>query len=306
MICTLTLNPAVDYFVSTSNFKEGRLNLALSNSVSIGGKGINVSRVLNNFSIENKAFGFIGGFSGLEIKNNLKKYNIEHHFIEVEDLTRINIKLHNLSNNAETEINGAPVSVSKEEEEKLFKVLQREIKKDDILVCSGSINKGFPSNIYKKISEDLPFGTKVVLDTRGNNLIENLNRNFLIKPNIKELEQCFNKKLSTVEDVINESSFFLDKNVENIIVSMGEKGSLLINKDNIYQAMPIKVNLVSSVGAGDSMVAGFLAGYTNKFNLKESFKLAVASATATVAYSGLASFKVAQDFLKYINIKVIK
>lgn len=306
MIYTLTLNPAVDYFVNIETFKEGSLNLAVNNKVHSGGKGINVSRVLNSFLVENKALGFIGGFSGLEIKNNLKQQNISHNFIDVKDLTRINIKVHNLSNNLETEINGAPVSVSKEEETKLFNIIKSEVTKEDILVCSGSINKGFCSNIYKKISEDLPIGAKVVLDTRGNSLIENLSSNLLIKPNIKELAQCFNKKLTTVEDVIKECSFFLDKNIENIIVSMGKEGSLFINKSNIFQALPIDVSLVSSVGAGDSMVAGFLAGYTNKFNLKDCFKLGVASATATVASDGLTTFKLAQDFLKYVNIKVIK
>lgn len=304
MIYTLTLNPALDYHIKLSNFQEDALNVALSGQFYSGGKGINVSKVLNNLKIQNIAIGILGGFSGLQVKKDLEKQNITTNFIEVSNFTRINVKLHNLKSDKETEINGPPVCVSDKEKQQLLDLISSKITNEDILVCSGSVPYGLPSNIYKIISESLPNGTKVVLDTRAEALIDNLHSNLLIKPNIKELEGAFNKKLTSTEEIIAAANFFLKKGVENIIVSLGKEGSVLITKDIILKAEPLVVKVNNSVGAGDSMVAGFLAGYIKNLDLESCYRLSIASALATVTSSDIAIKSSIEEF--YNQVKIIK
>ena len=284
MIYTLTLNPALDYDIYMDSFQEGDLNLSKEVNIRAGGKGINVSKLLANLGIKSKALGYTAGFTGDFIKKNLYDEGIESDFVELDGITRINVKINN--NSKETEIAGLSPKITKEAEEKLIEKISK-LQKDDILILSGSIPGSIERNIYKKLAEMLPEGTKIVLDTRGNLLKENLNGNFLIKPNIAELEEMFETKLSTTADIIKKCAYFLERNVKNVIVSMGGKGALLVNKEGAYLAGAPEGELTNSVGAGDSMVAGFIAGIETGRSPEDSFRLAVASGSATAYSYGL-------------------
>ena len=284
MIYTLTLNPALDYDIYMDSFQEGDLNLSKEVNIRAGGKGINVSKLLANLGIKSKALGYTAGFTGDFIKKNLYDEGIESDFVELDGITRINVKINN--NSKETEIAGLSPKITKEAEEKLIEKISK-LQKDDILILSGSIPGSIERNIYKKLAEMLPEGTKIVLDTRGNLLKENLNGNFLIKPNIAELEEMFETRLSTTADIIKKCAYFLERNVKNVIVSMGGKGALLVNKEGAYLAGAPEGELTNSVGAGDSMVAGFIAGIETGRSPEDSFRLAVASGSATAYSYGL-------------------
>ena len=284
MIYTLTLNPALDYDIYMDSFQEGDLNLSKEVNIRAGGKGINVSKLLANLGIKSKALGYTAGFTGDFIKKNLYDEGIESDFVELDGITRINVKINN--NSKETEIAGLSPKITKEAEEKLIEKISK-LQKDDILILSGSIPGSIERNIYKKLAEMLPEGTKIVLDTRGNLLKENLNGNFLIKPNIAELEEMFETRLSTTADIIKKCAYFLERNVKNVIVSMGGKGALLVNKEGAYLAEAPKGELINSVGAGDSMGAGFIAGIETGRSPEDSFRLAVASGSATAYSYGL-------------------
>ena len=284
MIYTLTLNPALDYDIYMDKFQEGDLNLSKEVNIRAGGKGINVSKLLANLDIKSKALGYTAGFTGDFIKKNLYDEGIESDFVELDGITRINVKINN--NSKETEIAGLSPNITKEAEEKLIEKISK-LQKDDILILSGSIPESIEKNIYKKLAEMLPKGAKIVLDTRGSLLKENLNNNFLIKPNIAELEEMFGTELKTTADIVEKCSYFLEKGVKNIIVSMGGKGALFVNKEGAYTAEVPKGKLINSVGAGDSMVAGFIAGTETGKSPEDSFRLAVASGSATAYSYGL-------------------
>ncbi|MCP1225386.1 1-phosphofructokinase [Sebaldella sp. S0638] len=284
MIYTLTLNPALDYDIYMDKFQEGDLNLSKEVNIRAGGKGINVSKLLSNLDIKSKALGYTAGFTGDFIKKNLYDEGIESDFVELDGITRINVKINNSSK--ETEIAGLSPNITKEAEEKLIEKISG-LQKDDILILSGSIPESIEKNIYKKLAAMLPEETKIVLDTRGSLLKENLNNNFLIKPNIAELEEMFGTELKTTADIVEKCGYFLEKGVKNIIVSMGGKGALFVNKEGAYTADVPKGKLINSVGAGDSMVAGFIAGTESGKSPEDSFRLAVASGSATAYSYGL-------------------
>ena len=300
MIYTLTLNPALDYDIYMDSFQEGDLNLSKEVNIRAGGKGINVSKLLANLGIKSKALGYTAGFTGDFIKKNLYDEGIESDFVELDGTTRINVKINN--NSKETEIAGLSPKITKEAEEKLIEKISK-LQKDDILILSGSIPGSIERNIYKKLAEMLPEGTKIVLDTRGNLLKENLNGNFLIKPNIAELEEMFETKLNTTADIIEKCAYFLERNVKNVIVSMGGKGALLVNKEGAYLAGAPKGELINSVGAGDSMVAGFIAGIEKGRSPEDSFRLAVASGSATAYSYGLGEKDLIYKLYNEITLK---
>ena len=300
MIYTLTLNPALDYDIYMDSFQEGDLNLSKEVNIRAGGKGINVSKLLANLGIKSKALGYTAGFTGDFIKKNLYDEGIESDFVELDGITRINVKINN--NSKETEIAGLSPKITKEAEEKLIEKISK-LQKDDILILSGSIPGSIERNIYKKLAEMLPEGTKIVLDTRGNLLKENLNGNFLIKPNIAELEEMFETKLNTTADIIEKCAYFLERNVKNVIVSMGGKGALLVNKEGAYLAGAPKGELINSVGAGDSMVAGFIAGIEKGRSPEDSFRLAVASGSATAYSYGLGEKDLIYKLYNEITLK---
>ncbi len=302
MIYTLTLNPALDYdMYLTNDLNVGELNLAKEVKYRAGGKGINVSKVLKNLEIESTAIGYVAGFVGDFIINDLKKDGINSEFVELEGCTRINAKVN--GNDIETELTGVSPTISKENLEKLIQKMS-ELKDGDILVLAGSIPGTVASDIYKRLSKNVKAKVEIVLDTRGNLIQENMYNNLFIKPNIHELREMFGEKLETKEEIVNKCKYFLDKGIKNVILSRGGEGALLVNKDFVLEASVPKGKLINSIGAGDSMVAGFVAGYTKGMSIEDSFKLAVASGSATAYSYGLAEKELIEKL--YLEINILK
>ena len=300
MIYTVTLNPAVDYYISMKDFSEGKLNTINNGYVLSGGKGINVSKVLKNYGVESIALGFIGGFTGDYIRKNLKECNIQENFIELKENTRINIKMK--TEKGESEIAGFSPNISENDYKKFLEIIKN-IKSNDIVVLSGSVPKSLDNKIYKEIIKLLPKNVKVVLDTRGEAYRFALEEKiYLTKPNHTELEEFFNEKYETIDEIIEAGKKLKNMGSENVIISLGEKGSILITDKGIWIGNTPKGKLVSSVGAGDSMIAGFLYGINNGMEILESYKYGIASGSATAFTKDLATFEQMKNLLNEIEI----
>ncbi|WP_291256668.1 1-phosphofructokinase [Fusobacterium sp.] len=303
MIYTVTLNPAVDYYIGLEDFQEGGLNQAKSAYTLSGGKGINVSKVLKNFGEESINLGFVGGFTGDYIKNNLKSEGIQENFVNIEDMTRINLKIKTLSN--ESEIAGKSPNISSEKYKEFLNKI-KDIKSGDMLVLSGSIPGSLPQNIYEQIISELPQGVKIILDTRGETLKKVLKEGvFLVKPNNHELEDFFGEKYTTDEEIIEAGKKLLKLGSENVLVSLGKDGSILITKDGVYRGNVPNGKLISSVGAGDSMVAGIIYGISTGKTIEESYRYGIASGSSTAFSQGLTDFESMKKLLNEIEIKKI-
>lgn len=302
MIYTLTLNPALDYdMYLEEELKPEHLNLSKKVNFRAGGKGINVSKVLKNLGVESTAIGYVAGFVGDFIVRDLKEDNINAEFVELEGNTRINVKVN--GNDKETELTGLSPEITDKKLKELTEKISH-LKDGDILVLSGSIPESISRSIYKELSENVKANVEIVLDTRGNLLQDNIYGNFFIKPNIHELRDMFNEKLETKEEIVKKCSFFLERGVKNIIISRGGDGALLVNKDFVLEATVPKGELINSIGAGDSMVAGFIAGHVKGYSIEDSFRLAVASGSATAYSYGLAENELVEKLYK--EIKIIK
>lgn len=301
MIYTVTLNPAIDYYISMNEFHEGELN-SINNGYTLpGGKGINVSKVLKNFGVESVALGFVGGFTGDYIRKNLKEYGIAERLVELKEQTRINIKIK--TDKDESEIAGYSPKISEMECQNFLDTMKN-IKAGDTLVLSGSVPKSLDSKIYQTIIDSLPEGVKVVLDTRGEPFSYALKRGvFLTKPNNVELGEFFNEKYETIEEIIAAGEKLRKLGSENVIISLGKNGSVLITEEGSYIGNVPKGKLVSSVGAGDSMVAGTLYGLEKGMSMVEAYKYGIASGSATAFTEGLTTLEDMKKLLNDINIK---
>ena len=300
MIYTLTLNPALDYTIKLENLYLGKINITKETEILPGGKGINVSTALKNLEIESIAIGFISGFTGKEIERKLNENNIKTEFIGLENQnSRINIKI--IEKTKETAINTKGPNILKEDIEKLYKKIEK-IEDGDFLVLSGSIPNGIDQDIYEKICEKLKNkNIKIIVDSTNDLLLKTLKfKPFLIKPNKPELEEIFKTKIKNKKEAIKYAQVLKEKGAKNIIVSMGEEGAIFIdenkNKYNIGALKPKKI--VNTVGAGDSMIAGFLAGFLKYKNYEKALKLGISSATATVSTIYLGT---KEEILEYFN-----
>jgi len=286
MIYTVTFNPALDYVMFLKDFKEGETNRSAGEEILYGGKGINVSVVLNELGIKSTALGFIAGFTGDELEKKLKDINIFTDFVKLsKGLTRINIKLKGKS---ETEINAAGPEISENELDLLFKKLDK-LHKSDTLILSGSVPSSLPRDIYEKILFRLKEKQlKVVVDATGDLLLNTLKyKPFLIKPNKAELEEIEGKELCGNEDIISAALSLKEKGAVNVLVSLGEKGALLIDEfGKVHTQEAFNVKAVNTVGSGDSMIAGFLAGCERDYGY--ALKLGSAAGAATASLMGLA------------------
>ena len=231
----------------------------------------------------------------------MKKDNINAEFVELEGNTRINVKVN--GNDKETELTGLSPEITDKKLKELTEKISH-LKDGDILVLSGSIPESISKSIYKELSENVKEDVEIVLDTRGNLLQNNIHGNFFIKPNIHELRDMFNEKLETKEEIVKKCSFFLERRVKNIIISRGGDGALLVNKEFVLEASVPEGELINSIGAGDSMVAGFIAGHVKGYSVEDSFRLAVASGSATAYSYGLAEKELVEKLYK--EIKIIK
>lgn len=304
MIYTLTLNPAIDYFLKFDNYQEGNLNTPKETYKLPGGKGINVSTILKNYNTESICVGFIGGFTGDFIQSSLENLNLKTKFFKVKGDTRINIKINN--NGLESEIAGTSPNISKENLEELLEFFKTTLIKGDILILSGSVPASVPKDIYNKIIDTIPEGVKVILDTRGDPLKFALkNRVFLIKPNKNEINEFFNTNFTTNEELIEAGKKLQTFGAENVLISLGAKGSIFITKDNIYLGNVPTGTLISSNGSGDSMIGGFVYGLYNNFSLEDSYKFGIASGSATAFSKGLAQYDTTKSLLKEIKINIV-
>lgn len=301
MIYTITFNPALDYIVKMDEFNLGHVNRSNNEFIYAGGKGINVSIVLNNLEVKSKALGFIAGFTGDEIERRVREFGCDTDFIKLKDgMSRINVKI---KADVESEINGGGPDISAEALEALYEKLDTLIS-GDILVLAGSVPKTMPTDIYEKIMERLQNkNIKFIVDTTGESLLKVLKYNpFLIKPNHHELGELFGVKLNSKEEVIEYANKLKDMGAQNVIISMAGDGAVLIdsNGDVITSNVPKGV-VKNSVGAGDSMVAGFIAGYLNSEKVEDGFKLGVATGSASAFSEGLATKEYVYQLLKEIR-----
>ena len=300
MIYTVTFNPALDYVVKVDSFKLGRVNRTTQEDIYAGGKGINVSIVLKNLGIDSEALGFIAGFTGDEIARRVNEFGCTASFIKLKaGMSRINLKM---KSDEESEINGMGPDIDEDSLNELFKKLDT-LTSDDILVLAGSIPTSLPSDIYEKIMERLEAkNIKIIVDATKDLLLNVLKyKPFLIKPNNHELGEMFGVELKTDEEIIEYAKKLQEKGAKNVLISMAGDGAIFIpeGKGAIKSGVP-KGIVKNSVGAGDSMVAGFIAGYLANNNLEEGFKMGVATGSASAFSEGLATKDKVMELLTQI------
>lgn len=288
MIYTVTFNPSLDYIVSVKDFKLGLTNRTDSELMLPGGKGINVSIVIKNLGIDNTALGFVAGFTGKEVVKRLEKFGVKNGFLEIpEGFTRINVKLKSIDG---TEINGQGPSISEEKIEQLMTRLD-EMGEGDVLFLSGSIPASMPDDTYQKIMERLKDkGVLISVDATQELLLKVLPYHpFLIKPNNHELGEIFGVELRTRESVVPYGKKLQEMGAENVLISMAGEGAVLIASDGqVYDAPAPKGILKNGVGAGDSMVAGFMAGWLERKEYRHAFHMGVAAGSASAFSEQLA------------------
>lgn len=287
MIYTVTFNPAIDYHVTLDSLTTGKVNRCKSESIFFGGKGINVSYVLKQLDIDNIAIAFTAGFTGKAIEDGLNKQGIKTDFIHLEEgSSRINYKI---TTDVITDINGVGPDINQNHLEMLNRKLQL-LKSGDILVLAGSV-PNLPQDAYEQILSKLSGkGVMFFVDTYGNLLLNTLKYHpFLIKPNIDELSELFDKEIESELEIVEAAKQLQAMGALNVLVSMGDKGAILVCTNGVcYQATAVQGNVVDTVGAGDSMVAGFIKGYLQSKDYKYAFCSACAAASATVFTKGLA------------------
>lgn len=291
MIYTLTFSPAIDYVVFLDEFKMDTTNRTLKEEYYFGGKGINVSTVLNELGIANTALGFVSGFTGEALEKGLNENGIKNDFIHLDNgITRINIKI---KEKKETEINAQGPKIS---EQKIQELLDRlyTLKEGDILVISGNVPNTLPEDIYERILKNLEGkGIQYVVDATGELLKKVLKyKPLFIKPNKKELEELIGEPINGKAELRKGAEILQGMGAQNVLVSLGGAGAYLLCRDGTGHMMgTVSVKAVNTVGAGDSMVAGFLAGLLNSGDFGEALKLGIAAGTATACSEGLATAK---------------
>lgn len=301
MIYTITFNPALDYIVKMDDFNPGCVNRTKSEDVYAGGKGINVSIVLRNLGIDNIALGYIAGFTGEEIERRVREAGCSTDFIKLENgMSRINVKV---KADVESEINGRGPEISKDALNELYKKLDN-LKEGDILVLAGSIPSTLPEDIYERIMEYIQAkGVKSIVDTTGKLLLNVLKyKPFMIKPNHHELAELFGVELKGMDDIVAYAKKLREMGAENVIISMAGDGAVLVDSDGNVEISDVpKGEVKNSVGAGDSLVAGFICGYLKTGNLKDGFKMGVATGSASAFSEGLATEEKVMELLEQIK-----
>jgi 1-phosphofructokinase len=301
MINTITLNPSLDYIVKVDSFKVDSLNRIQEEQIYAGGKGINVSIVLKNLGVENTALGYVAGFTGDEILRQIKSHGVSCDFVKLNNgFSRINVKL---KSDGETEINGSGPEITSEDLKILYDKFSH-LTKGDYLILSGSIPNSVPDDIYESImSSLLDKGVEFIVDATKDLLLKVLKyKPFLIKPNHHELAEMFNVELKNDEDIIKYGKKLQEMGAKNVLISMAGDGAILLpeNGEPIKREVPKGV-LKNSVGAGDSMVAGFLCGYLKNNDIDEAFKMGIATGSASAFSQELATEKEVYELLKQLK-----
>ena len=289
MIYTVTFNPSLDYTIRIKNFEVGTLNRTNYEEIRVGGKGVNVSIVLTSLGVENIALGFIAGFTGDQIESGMQQLGCKTEFIRLpQGFSRINIKL---QDETETEMNGMGPAVSISECERFMMNIKR-LKPGDTLVLSGSIPSSMPQDMYEQILDAVDTDKiRVVVDTSSNLLRRTLAYHpFLIKPNLIELGELFGRSLIDYDDIVGCAKHLQEEGARNVLVSMGSAGAILVTDEGqVFSAPAPSGDLVDSIGAGDAMVAGFLAGYLERNSMVDGFAKGLAAGRATAYKQGLAT-----------------
>ncbi|MGH1723008.1 1-phosphofructokinase [Enterococcus durans] len=303
MIYTVTLNPSIDFIVKVDGLKLGDLNRMKEDFKLPGGKGINVSRILKRMDTESTALGFLGGFTGNFISEWLKEEQINTAFTNVQSDTRINIKL---KSDTETEINGLGPVLSEKEIEDLKKAMNN-VKKGDIVVLSGSTPASLRNGFYQELIEIIRGKeAEFVIDTTGDDLKDALaKRPLLIKPNNHELAELYHTEFKSIEDILPYGKKLLEEGAQNVLISMAGDGALLFTKDGAYQSNVLVRPLKNSVGAGDSMIAGFIGSYSKDQDPVEAFKWGVACGSATAFSDDLATKALIDELIPEVEITKI-
>ena len=301
MIYTVTFNPSLDYIVSVNDFQLGLTNRTDSELILPGGKGINVSTILMNLGIDSTAFGFAAGFTGEEIIREVEAMGIRSDFIKIDSgISRINLKLKNIDG---TEINGSGPEISEEKIEELLRKLDI-LGEGDILVLAGSIPASMPADMYSTIMERLQHKKVTFIVDATKELLMNVLKYhpFLIKPNNHELGELFGVKLTTREEVIPYGKKLQKQGARNVLISMAGEGAVLVAEDgSVYEAPAPKGTLVNAVGAGDSMVAGFTAGWIEKKDYRHAFYMGVSAGSASAFSEYLATKEEIMDLYEKVS-----
>ena len=288
MIYTITFNPALDYIVHVDHFTLGEVNRATGEQIFCGGKGINVSAMLATLGFDSIALGFVAGFTGAEIEKGVAGLGLKSDFIHVQQgMSRINVKL---KSDQETELNGSGPEITLRDVEQLYRKLER-LAAGDILILSGSIPAGLDDQIYQDIMGRLEGrNIRIVVDATKDLLLAVLRyRPFLIKPNNHELGELFGVKAETEAEIIHYAGILKERGARNVLISMAGDGAILLAEDGmVYSRKPPRGRVKNSVGAGDSMVAGFMAGYLQSGSYEEALKLGTAAGSASAFSDGLA------------------
>lgn len=289
MIYTVTFNPSLDYIVKVDDFQAGRVNRTSEEIIYVGGKGINVSIVLKNLGFDSTALGFVAGFTGKEIRRLTERQGIRADFIEVEEgISRINVKLRS---NGESEINGQGPGIREGDIQKLYQKLEV-LRDGDVLVLAGSIPSVMPASMYMDIMKYLSDRKlKIVVDATKDLLVNVLPYHpFLVKPNNHELGEIFGVGLTDKEQVAAYAKKLQEKGARNVLVSMAGDGAVLVTEEaDVYESSAPKGEVIYSVGAGDSMVAGFLAGYMQSGDYRTAFMLGLCTGSASAFSEQLAT-----------------
>lgn len=305
MIYTVTFNPALDYVMRVESLESKDIIRTQGEQLSYGGKGINVSVILSRLGVDNKALGFLAGFSGRQVEQMLNDEKIKNDFVYLKNgYTRINVKIKS-DDGGETDINASGPDIDKDEVKALFERLS-ELKKGDALVLAGSIPKSLPDDIYEKILDNLKDrGIDFAVDATGDLLTNVLKyKPFLIKPNHHELGDIFGVEIKSIDDIVKYAGLLQEQGARNVLVSRGKEGAALVDENGeLYTMGNVPGKIVSSVGCGDSMVAGFLAGYAQTGDYAYALKLGSACGNATAFSSGLAE---KEEIDKMINNEYLK
>lgn len=299
MIYTITTNPAIDYILRFDKFEDGATIRAKEDEKYPGGKGIMASKILHNLGEKSVNLGFVGGFIGEYIANSIKELGLFENFVRIKENSRINVKL---KYDKETEINAKGPHISKEEVEKFFDSLEG-VDKGDTIVISGSLPYSLDEDFYKKVIEKSE--ASFTIDIADKKLLDYLTyKPLLVKPNEEELGKIFQTEI-TEDNLVTYARKLNDLGAQNVIVSLGAKGSIFVDENHAYRAKPIDGKLVNSVGAGDSMVGGFVYGCVNNLSKVDAYKLAVACGSATAFSPDIAEKDMIDEILKKVEVEEI-
>ena len=301
MIYTVTLNPCLDYVVAVHGFQSGRVNRAGYERITPGGKGINVSYVLNILKQENLALGLVGGFTGAEIERLMTKDDIQHDFVHIQNgSSRIDVQM---VDGIESSINGVGPLITQEDIDALCAKLQK-LEDGDTLVISGSVPRGARDTVYSDILRSVSHkDLYIVVDAKGPLLLNTLKyQPFLIKPNRQEMIDIFYVKPDSVDDIIRYAKSMQSMGARNVLVSLGADGAVLVTENgDIYRHSAMEGKVHNTVGCGDSMLAGFIAGYHQNQNFVEAFQLSLAAASANAFHEGRGTYEEIMNLLNTLH-----